>query len=222
MLAPCSIAELWLPFDKSMGGIGSGRWGVHARHATVDEAAFVLRARDARIAVCRLAKQPHDTPGRSDRARTVQVTIQSLDSDRWQLIVSRPLVGEDRVVLERRQFRHTAVWVVRCPSCEAARRALYAAHRGGWLQCRVCAGLRYATQRLAPMDRARYLADRAARRLGVEWSPGGQLHVRRRRGARRRTFRARQRFLNAQAEKWDRLWWAASIKLLRRAYGRRL
>jgi hypothetical protein len=201
-----------------MGSFLSTRWGGRARRRTVEEAVFALRARDAR-AVIRSAVHParQVDSAELDGRPTARVTIECIDVDHWLLIVRRPLQLQDRIVLERRRYHRTAVWLLRCPWCDSPRRSLYVPPPNGRLQCRACANLGYFSQRLAPLDRARFLTRRTARRLGVECSSVDLPKVQRWRGLRRRTFRAWQELLNTQAAKWDHLFLTGTIRLLRGA-----
>src|SRR5574337_2189388 len=116
-----------------MGNFLSTRWGFHARRRTLGEAvAFEART------LARTAHLPAVVGTRELIARG--------EAPAWPV--------QDRVTLEAVAQPFGGVrWWCRCKRCGTRRRTLYAVPNLPELRCRVCWGLAYHSQRLAPHDR---------------------------------------------------------------------
>lgn len=184
-----------------MGGLGSTRWRGHRRRRTVDEVlAFPVSV------LASYARHFPTPPGPGRRSAELRA------SAAWGLVHAS-------VTVEAAAQPFGGVrWWWRCGGCDRRRRALYAVQAHCVVRCRVCLGLAYSSQQLAPLDRLAHRAYGLALRLGAtEFIPAP--HARppaRPAGMHRRTYRARRAQLDMVLADRRALWMARAMVLLDR------
>jgi len=165
-----------------MGGSGSTRWNRHARRREVGEDTVAIDVRHLRELIARqdgtegtiewtyggaknAMKVVIDT--RANGTRTMTLTYDYLLPDSTKFSV------HDAVTLEAVPVHFGGRrWWLRCPRCDARRRAVYLAPGATRFACRACAGLAYHTQRLEPSDRLLRRARKIVGRIGRSWLDG--------------------------------------------------
>ncbi len=125
-----------------MGGLGSSRWLGHQRRLTVGEVVPVTT-----MEVVRAANLDPAAPA----LRLSYRVDQRANADFWLEPAPQPFGG--------------VRWWFRCPRCGRRRARLYAI--GGSLQCRECARLVYATQRMDCGLRLQWKGIKLLRRAGL-------------------------------------------------------
>lgn len=171
-----------------MGGLGSTRWGGHARCYTVEEC---LRLGVSDVAEYLINPAPQRLgfywSHAGKRSAELELTLGARMLDGSPNVVPRRSLSLRYTVAlgdERETIAHSTElvarpmhlggfrWWLRCPCCERGRTALYLPLRAGgrdW-ECRTCHGLRYLTQRLPVEGRAEVRMRRVSKRiLGKRW-----------------------------------------------------
>jgi hypothetical protein len=166
-----------------MGGYGSTRWGGRARRCTVEESLH-LSASNFRSSVANPHTQMCQLGWYRDRQPYLflKVYFATRTSYRHSLTFSYSLAdgaGADTTsftiasALVARPMRFGGVrWWLECPRCCRLCSKLYLPLSAGgkYWWCRRCYGLKYATQRLEPTDRAATRMCRIVRRLHPTWA----------------------------------------------------